>query len=66
MGRKEERLGNQQPSSCEETLEKVQRLGYTIYSESHDDEIRSNDKREKLINPKRPTSTEKSKGEDIV
>lgn len=65
-GRKEERLGNQQPSSCLERVEKVQRLGYTIYSICHDDETHRKRKTEYLANPKCPTPTEQSKGEDIV
>jgi len=33
-------MDNQQPSSCLERVEKVQRLGHTTYSVSHGDEVR--------------------------
>ncbi|AHA58160.1 hypothetical protein M493_16257 [Geobacillus genomosp. 3] len=51
-------LGNQQPSSCPERVEKVQRLGHTAYGTCYGDEVR----RVKgisivLVHPKRPAPT---------
>jgi hypothetical protein len=60
--RKKKRLGNQQPSSYLERVEKVQRLGYTIYSQGNDDETHRKRKIEYLANPKRPTPNQYPQG----
>jgi hypothetical protein len=53
-------MDNQQPSSCEETLEKVQRLENTVYGKCYDYESR------RAVNTVRSAQPLTYKGEDIV
>ncbi|KOR93081.1 hypothetical protein N231_12175 [Geobacillus stearothermophilus ATCC 12980] len=51
-------LGNQQPSSCPERVEKVQRLGHTAYGLCYGDEARRVERISiVLVHPKRPAPT---------